>query len=179
MFSLFLWLSAIVIAVKYGGRRKGILPDFGRLLECPEFVDNVSDWVGGRSVLKGQFRGRNVALLLEDGELESTLIISMETHAARTMDTYAFAGYKGDRESEVALFALEVKHGLMLRHLDGYLKAQGQPPSIGFVQGVFDPSKWQSVLESAPVEAVGAERAGRPADPPGQGAPRPPAPGHP
>ena len=158
MLSLFLWLSAIVIAVKYGGRRKGILPDFGRLLECPEFVDNVSDWVGGRSVLKGQFRGRNVALLLEDGELESTLIISMQTHGARTMDTYDFAGYKGDRESEVALFALEVKHGLMLRHMDGYLKAQGQPPAVGFFQGVFDPSKWQSVLEAMDTMAGSIER---------------------
>lgn len=148
LLAIFVLLSAVVVWVTYSGRRTRFSPAFGTLLECPEPLGSFSDHVAGRSGLKGQFRGRNVVILVEQGDEseDSTLVVSMETHAPRTMDTYDFAGYKADREGEVALFALEVKHDLRLRHMDGYLKAEGQPRK--FFPRVFDRSKWQSVLEA-------------------------------
>jgi hypothetical protein len=152
MFLIYVLLAAVVIWVTYGygGRRTSFLPDFGRLLELPELADGFSDRVAGRSLLKGEFRGRNVVIVLQHGTEDESpiLVLSMETHAPPTMETYDFAGYKADREGELALFALEIKHQMKLRHRDGYLKAQCYAPSLGFFAGVFDSSKWQTVLEA-------------------------------
>jgi hypothetical protein len=156
LLSVFVLLSAIVTWVTYGRRRTRFLPDFESLLERPELVDGFSDLVAARSFLKGEFRGRNVVILVQHGDEDPTLVVSMETHAALTMDTYDFAGYKADREGELALFALEVKHELMLRHMDGYLKAQRCP--LGFFPRSFDRSKWQSVLEAMDTLAGSIER---------------------
>jgi len=156
LLSVFVLLSAAVVWATYARRKRALLPDFGGLLEHPEFVDGLTGVIVGQSFLKGQFRGRNVVVLLQDTEEESRLVVTMETHALRTMDTYDFADYKGDREGELALFALEVKHELNLRHFDGYLKAEWQP--LGFLPRSFNRSKWQSVLEAMNTLAGSIER---------------------
>jgi hypothetical protein len=156
LLSLCVLLSAAIMWATYARRRRALPPELGRLLERAELVDGFAGVVAGQSFLKGQFRGRNVVVLLQQGEEESTLLITMETHGPRAMDTYDFAGYKGDREGEVALFALEVKHELKLRHLDGYLKAEWQP--LGFLPRSFNRSKWQSVLEAMDALAGSIER---------------------
>jgi hypothetical protein len=51
--------------------------------------------------------------------------------------------------------ALEVKHELMLRHMDGYLKAH-----LGLLPGFFDRSKWRSVLEAMDTLAGSIEQRG-------------------
>lgn len=152
LLSLFVLLSAMVVWVTSARRRTRFMPDLETLLQRPEFVSGF----GGRSLLKGEFRGRNVSILVQHADDEPTLVMSMETRALRTWDTYDFANYKGDREGELALFTLEVKHELMLRHMDGCLKAAWQP--LGLFPRSGDRSKWQSVLEAMETLAGSIER---------------------
>jgi hypothetical protein len=58
---------------------------------------------------------------------------------------------------ELALFALEIKHEIALRHEDGCLKAAWRPQSV-FFPGHFDAQKWQSVLEKMQTLAGSIER---------------------
>ena len=60
-------------------------------------------------------------------DLPGRLVVSMETGAAAAMEPLDFAGYRPDRGTELALFALEAKHELRLSHRDGCLKALWQP----------------------------------------------------
>jgi hypothetical protein len=153
---LLVLLSAMVAWLMYGRRKTRFAADFARLLESPRPSDGVGDWIANRSAITGEFRGRKVAIVLQDrNEEPSTLVIAMATHAAPTMDTYDFAGYKGDRDGEVAAFALEVKHGLKLRHVEGWLKA-----SRDSLPSSFDPSKWQGVLEALDTLCGSVERRG-------------------
>ena len=147
-----LLVSAVIQWMTYARRKRRVLPHVEALLEWPEFETGF----GGRSLITGEFNGRKVAILVHDTEDQLTLGVSMETHAARMMDTYDFAGYKGDRDGELALFALQVKHELILRHVDGWLKAQWYP--LGFLPRAFDRSKWHSVLEAMHTLAGSIER---------------------
>ena len=152
LFSLSILGSALIQWMTYVRRKRRFLPHVEALLERPEFEAGF----GGRSLITGKFSGRNVAILAHETEDELTLLVSMETRAARTMDTYDFADYKGDRGGERALFALQVKHELMIRHVDGWLKAQWYP--LGFFRRTYDRSKWQSVLEAMNTLAGSIER---------------------
>ena len=160
VFPLFVLFAAIFMWVTYGRQRLGFLPDFAKLLDCPEFVDDFRNRLSGRTFLKGEFRGRKVVILLQRGgeSHPHMLVLSMETHAEMTMDSYEFAGYKADREGELALFALEAKHELVLRLRDGCLKASWQPFNVLFFPRLFDPKKWQNVLESMHSLAGSLER---------------------
>ena len=150
VFPLLVLFAAISVWVAYGRPRLGFLPNFAKLLDRPEFVDDFRNRLSGRTFLKGEFRGRKVVILLQRGRRSRPhmLVLSMETHAAMTMDSSEFAGYKADREGELALFALEAKHELVLRLREGCLKALWQPFNVLFFPRVFDPKKWQSVLEA-------------------------------
>ena len=144
LFILFLLLSVTVAWLGYSQRKTRFVDGFGRLLDAPRPVDGVSDWIRGRAAVGGEFRGRHVTIVLRDRQEEpSTLVITMATLAAPTPDTYDFAGFRADRDGEAAAFALEVKHGLRLRHAEGYLQA-----SRDSLPRSFDESTWQSVLET-------------------------------
>jgi hypothetical protein len=141
------------------------LVDFAKLLDRPELVDGLANRISRRSSLTGEFRGRKIVALLAlvDGETcEYNFVVSMETHAIGAMDSYSFADYRPDRETELALYALEVTHSLRLRHDDRCLKAQwARTPSafpfVGFT-GRCDPSKWRRVLEQMDTLAGSLER---------------------
>jgi hypothetical protein len=141
------------------------LLDFAKLLDRPELVDGLANRVSRRSCLKGEFRGRKIVVLLAqvDNEYqEYNLVVSMETRAIGAMDSYSFANYRPDRETELALYALEVTHALRLRHDDGCLKAEWAPtpsgfPFVGFI-GRCDPSTWRRVLERMDTLAGSLER---------------------
>ena len=135
----------------YGRPGTGFLPGFATLLDRPEIVAGFINWLGGRSYLKGEFRGRRVVIMLQRkrGRYDPPghLVLSMETGAAATMQSHDFANWR-DRGTEAALFALEVKHELRLTHRDGCLKALWQPIKFFIFPGRFEPTKWQSVLEA-------------------------------
>jgi hypothetical protein len=159
MVSVFVILLAIGIGLTYRRRpRRGFLPDFAKLLDRPEFVDGFDNRMMGRSFLKGEFRGRKVVILLQHGKGKylSMVVVSVETQAAATIESYEFC-YRADREAELAMFALEVDHELKLRHEDGCLKAKWSPFALLFPPP-FDPPKWQSVLESMHTVAGSLER---------------------
>jgi hypothetical protein len=160
VFPLLVLLAAISVWLNYGRPRAGFLPDFAKLLDRPEFVDDLRNRLSGHTFLKGEFRGRKVVILLRPGRKSHPhmLVLSMETGAPMVMDSYEFAGYRADREGELALFALEAKHELVLRLRDGTLKALWQPFNVVFFPGVFDPKKWQSVLEAMHTLAGSLER---------------------
>ena len=145
LFALFILLSGIVAWLTYSRRTTRFVADFATLLESPRSVDGFGDWIGARSAVNGEFHGRKGGIVLQNGDDEapSTVVIAMATYAPPKMDTYDFAGYKGDRDGEVAAFALEVTHGLRLRHVEGSLRA-----SRNSFPSSFDPSRWQSVLEA-------------------------------
>ena len=144
-------VSLLVIGMWLHARaRSGFLVDVAELVDRPELVDDFANRWFGRSFVKGEFRGRKVVIRLQvDGRNRPrSIVVSMETNVHRTMETYDFAGYRADREGELALFALEVKHDVRLRHEDRCLKAQAVPEPFGFFfPGQFDTAKWQSVLE--------------------------------
>lgn len=142
---LFFLLSAIVAWLTYSRRTTRFVADFATLLESPRSVDGFGDWMGGRSAVNGEFHGREVGIVLQNGDEDApaTVVIAMATHAPPKMDTYDFAGYKGDRDGEVAAFALEVTHSLRLRHVEGSLRA-----SHNSFPSSFDPPRWQRVLEA-------------------------------
>jgi len=158
---IFFSIAAVVIWQKYGRSRGGSLPGFAKLLERPEFVDGLDNWLSGRRFLKGDFRGRKVVIMQQsrdgDGDYEPMIVVSMETRAGASMETYELAGFKPDRETARALFALEVKHDLAVKHEERCLKAKWQPSALFFPR-VFDPSKAQSVLEAMHIVASSIER---------------------
>ena len=135
----------------YGRPGTGFLPGFATLLDRPQIVGGFVNWMGGRSYLKGEFRGRKVVILLQRkrGRYDppGRLVVSMETGAAATMESHDFANWP-DRGTEMALFALEVNHELKLMHRDGCLKALWQPMRVFIFPGRFEAPKWRSVLEA-------------------------------
>jgi hypothetical protein len=155
---LFFLVAAILVALNYGRPRKGFLPDFATVLERPEFVNGFGNWMARRSFLKGEFRGRKLTILLQRAKKHQPhlVLVSMETHATTNMETYEFVGDRADRESALAMYALEVKHELRLRHVAGCLKGRWEPSTL-FVPK-FDPLKWRSVLEAMATVAQSIER---------------------
>jgi len=160
---VFVVLILTVAAWRLCGPRTGFLADFAKLLVHAEFVEGFGNWVIKRSFLKGKFHGRHVVVLLQRGrgKYPRTLVISMETHADATIESSQFGGYRSDKEGELALFALEGKHGLEVMHEGGCLKARwrGEPwRAFTTFPGSFDPPKWQNVLEAMNTLAGSLER---------------------
>jgi len=160
IFAVFLLLAGMSLWFTYGTAGTGFLPGFARLLDHAEVVGGLRNLLIGRSFVTGAFRGRKVMVLVQHGNRSrpQMVVVSMETRAAATMDTYDFAGYRADREGELALFALEAKHELVLRLQDGCLKALWEPLKPLFLPGSFQPAKWQSVLEAMASLAGSLER---------------------
>jgi hypothetical protein len=158
---------AIYLWFIYGRRpTTGFLADFAKLLDRPEFVDGFANRVIRRSFLKGEFRGRKIVVLLQQhnkGRYSQKLVVSMETHANVTVETFQFGGQRTDRETELALFDLETKDEIRLRHEDGCLKAMWSPTSWSAYPffdfpGPCDPVKWTSILEKMDTVAASLER---------------------
>ena len=99
-----------------------------------------------------KFRGRKVVILLQRKrgrhDLPGRLVVSMETGAAAAMEPLDFAGYRPDRGTELALFALEAKHEAQAVPSDGCPEALWQPIGFFIFPGRFERPKWQSVLEA-------------------------------
>jgi hypothetical protein len=160
IFALLILFVGMSVWLKYGRPMGGVLLDFEKLLDYPEFVGGFRNRLIGRTFLKGEFRGRRVVILAQTGSRShpQMLVVSMETGAAMTMDSYEFAGYRVDREGELALFALEAKHEVVLRLQDGCLKALWQPLGLSLFPGRFDLPKCQHVLEAMHTLAGSLER---------------------
>jgi len=164
-FLLFATLLSWGVWSAFGRPKAGFLSDFATLLDRPEFVYGLENTLVKRAFLKGEFRGRKVVVLLQNGrgEYSRTLVLSMETHAPVTMESYEFTNFRSDREGELALFALEVKHGFLLRHEEGCLKARWAPEKAASLFTFnfppnFDTQKIQSVLEAMHILAGSIER---------------------
>ena len=149
----------------FGRQRTAFLPALAALLDRPEFVHGLENTLAKRAFLKGEFRGRKVVVLLQNGrgKYSRNLVVSMETSAPVTIESYAFTGYRSDREGELALFALEVKHEFTLRHEEGCLKARWAPQKMSSLFTFdfppnFDTQKCQSVLEAMHTLAGSIER---------------------
>jgi hypothetical protein len=161
--ALALW---VVVWTVFWGPKTTFLTDFATLLDRPEFVHGLENMIAKRAFLKGEFRGRKVVVMLQNGrgEYSRNFIVSMETGVPMTMESYDFAGYRADREGELALFALEVKHEFMLRHEEGCLKARWAPEkatshfNFDFNFPPFDTEKCQRVLEAMHTLAGSVER---------------------
>ena len=86
-------------------------------------IEDLDNRLLKRALLKGEFRGRTVVVLMQRGQDSPGIVVSMETHATRPMGAYEFAEYRADRDAERALFALEAKHELGLKHENACLRA--------------------------------------------------------
>lgn len=131
---MFLFLVALGVAYAlwaYGQPFRGFLSDVATLVDRPEFVHGFQNNLARRAFLKGEFRGRKVVVLLQNGkgEYSRNFVVSMETHAPVAIESYEFTGWS-DRDGELALFALEVKYEFKLRHEEGCLKARWVPQKM-------------------------------------------------
>jgi hypothetical protein len=153
-------LLAISVWAAYGRPGGSFLPEFAKLLDRSKIVAGKSDARITRARLDGEFRGRNVVILLERWrrQFSNRIEVSLQTQAATTLETFSFTGDKVDREGELALFALEVNHELKLAHEDGHLKASRVWPSLFGFADRFDRAKWQSVLDAMHTLAGSLER---------------------
>lgn len=149
----------------YASQRSGFLSDFATLLDRPEFVQGLDNVLARRAFLTGEFRGRKVVVFLQNGreDYSRNFVISMETHAPVTMESYEFAGFRSDHDGEMALFALEVKHEFVLRHEEGCLKARWASAKMSSIFNFdfppnFDLQKCQRVLEAMHTLAGSIER---------------------
>ena len=167
MFFFLIAISLAWVLWTYGRPKTAFLSEFATLLDRPEFVHGLENTLAKRAFLKGEFRGRKVVVMLQNGrgEFSRNFVVSMETHSPVALESYEFTGYKSDREGEVALFALEVKHDFMVRHEEGCLKARWAPQRMAplfnfdfnFPPG-FDMQKCRSVLEEMHTLAGSIER---------------------
>ena len=160
IFTFLLLFAGVSVWLKYGRPMGGVLLDFAKLVDNPEVVDDLRNRLAGRTFLRGEFRGRKVVILAQTGNRSrpEMLVVSMDTRAARTMESHDFAGYRADREGELALFALEAKLEFALRLQDGCLKALWQPLSLSLLPSRLDSLKCQSVLEAMHTLAGSLER---------------------
>lgn len=149
----------------FGRPSTGFLPDFATRLDRPEFVYGLENMLVKRAFLKGEFRSRKVVVLLQNGrgKYSRNLIVSMETHAAVEMESYAFTGYSSDREGELALYELEVKHEFVMKHEEGCLKARWAPHKAASLFTLdfppeFGTQKIQRVLDAMHTLAGSIER---------------------
>lgn len=129
--------------------RASFLTDFGKLIDHPKITAGFVNTLARRSYLTGQFRGRKIVILLQRKRGKygrAYLVVSMETSATKTIESYEFLGVRETRDGELALFALEVKHELRLTHQPGCLKVLWEPFSVLFFPGRLDPEKWRDVL---------------------------------
>ena len=167
--SMFLLVVATLVSLcvwsAFGRSKTALLPEFAKLLDRPESVHGLENMLVKRAFLKGDFRGRKVVVLVQNGRGKyfRNFVVSMETRAPVTMESYAFAGYRSDREGELALFALEVKYEFMLKHEEGCLKARWAPHKAASLltwhfPPNFDAQKCQSVLEAMHILAGSIER---------------------
>jgi hypothetical protein len=78
------------------------LTDFAKLLDRPRFVYGLENTLAKRAFLKGEFRGRTVVVMVQNGrgDYARNLIVSIETHAPTPIESYEFTGYRSDREGE-------------------------------------------------------------------------------
>ncbi len=141
------------------------LTHVAELLDRPEFVHGLENTLAKRAFLKGEFRGRKVVVMLQNGrgEYSRNLIVSMETNAPAAIESYEFTGYRSDREGELALYALEVKYEFVLRHEERCLKARWAPQKAASLfswdfPGDFGAEKCLSVLETMHTLACSIER---------------------
>lgn len=147
----FFFLVGLGIWFAFGVPRAGFLSNFGKLIDHPKITAGFVNALARRTYLTGQFRGRTVVILLQRklGKYgRAYLIVSMETSATGTVDQHDFSRFRHVRDAELALFALEGKHGLALTHEPRCLKVLWEPLIGFFFPGRFEEPKWQSVLEA-------------------------------
>lgn len=138
------------------------LPGFATLVDRAQIVEGLSGYLTGRSTLTGEFRGRNVEIFLKRSRGRRTfgyLVVSMQTTAPRSVDSHSFTTYsREDRDAELALFALEVKHEVQLTHDPYCLKVRWMPMGFYIFPGRLDPDKWRDVLTQMHTLAGSLER---------------------
>lgn len=143
--------------------RSTFLPALAKLVDRPEIRRGLANYLGGRSYLVGEFRGRRLTVLLKLKVMKygepGYLVIAMETCASpQWLEHDDFEAHARDRDGELALFALKAQHDLELALQDGCVKARWQPMGFFIFPGRFDPQKWQIVLEQMHALAGSLER---------------------
>jgi hypothetical protein len=134
----------------FGGPVPPFLTDFATLLDPSKITSGLANSGDRRWYLSGEFRGRKVVVTLQLKQTKfgrSFLVVSMETKATIRVDEYEFSRFRHTKEAELALFALDAKHGLSLKHEPGCLKVLWTSAPF-FFPGPFEQPKWQNVLEA-------------------------------
>ena len=82
-FAFLLLFAGVSVWLKYGRPMGGVLLDFAKLVDDPEVVDDLRNRLAGRTFLRGEFRGRKVAILAQNGNRSrpEMLVVSMESRA--------------------------------------------------------------------------------------------------
>jgi hypothetical protein len=138
------------------------LRGFAQLVDRSQIVEGLSGYLAGRSTLIGEFRGRTVEVFLKrkrSRHVFGYLIVSMQTTSPTPVDAHRLSAYsRQDRDAELALFALEVKHEVQVTHEPYSLQVRWAPMGFFVFPGRFDPEKWRDVLASMQAVAGSLER---------------------
>jgi hypothetical protein len=132
---------------------------FASLLTAPTVKRGPFSYFSGRSYAAGQFRGRDVAIRLQQrrGDYQlGYLVIAVRTDGPATLDYNGVEAHTRDEVGKRALFTI-AEHNLLLTVEDGWLKTMWKP--LGFVMfpGRFSEEKWRPVLEAMQTVAASLE----------------------
>ena len=159
MFGAFLLIIAGAIVWRLALAEPQFLSGFAGLLTAPTLKRGPFSYLSGRSYAAGAFRGREVAVRLQQrrGDYQvGYLVISVRTGGPATLDYNGIETHTRDEAGKHALFTIAA-HDLLLTVEDGWLKTMWKPVGFVLFPGRFSEEKWRPVLEAMQTVATSLE----------------------
>ena len=106
--------------------------------------------LSGQSSLRGQFRGREVAVQLQlkrSRHGQGDLVVAIRSNNALSLNTSGIESRVRQADGQRALTTLAA-HDLLLSVDEGWLRAWWRPQGFVYFPGRFDEQKWRDVLDA-------------------------------
>ena len=137
------------------------LPAFSRLLTSPQLEQSPFSFFSGRSYVTGQFKGRDVAIRLQQrrGRYQlGYLVIAVRTAGVTRLDNNGIEARVEDDAGRAALFTIAARD-LVLTVEDGWLKTLWKPMGFATFPGHFAEETWRPILDALRTIASSLESA--------------------
>jgi hypothetical protein len=145
-----MFLLAGGVAWALMAREDRFLPEFRRLLTDFTVETGTSRFLTGRSVARGRYDSRAVAISLDVGRGEhrmGSLIVAVKTSEPLSLSGADIDDRAKGDAARRGLFTLAVEE-MMLTVDEGWLRARWQPLGWRTFPGRFSEAKWRKVLDS-------------------------------
>ena len=153
MWALPLLVIALALVWVLAAPGAQFLSRFASLLERPRIERGRWSVLSGQSSLRGNCRGREVAVQLQlkrSRHGQGDLVVATRANDARSLNMSGIESHVRDADGQRALTTL-VAHDLLLSLDDGWLRAWWRPQGFVYFPGRFDEAKWREVLEALQV----------------------------